>query len=79
MTLKTFYHLAGWVAALLILGSYGLLSFGRFRHALADLPIDEHPRALGFIIQLRLNGAGRRCAQCGWWESAFMRCGAIAG
>ena len=31
MTLQTFVSIAGWLAALLILGAYGLLSFGKIR------------------------------------------------
>ena len=57
MTLKTFVDLSGWVAALLILGSYGLLSFGKIA---ARSPIYQSMNivgALGFIINCSWNGA----------------------
>jgi len=57
MTLKTFIDLSGWVAALLILGSYGLLSFGKIQ---AHSPIYQLMNilgALGFIVNCVWNGA----------------------
>jgi hypothetical protein len=57
MTLKTFIDLAGWTAALLILGSYSLLSFGRLQ---ARSPIYQWMNiagAVGFIINCTWNGA----------------------
>ena len=57
MTLKTFVDLSGWVAALLILGSYSLLSFGKIQ---ASSPIYQFMNilgALGFIINCTWNGA----------------------
>jgi hypothetical protein len=57
MTLRTFIELSGWTAALLILGSYTLLSFGRI---LPRSPIYQWMNivgALGFIINCSWNGA----------------------
>jgi len=57
MTLKTFVEFAGWMAALLILGSYILLSFGKIQ---ARSPIYQWMNAigaLGFIINCAWNGA----------------------
>ncbi|HEV7612513.1 MAG TPA: hypothetical protein VGO37_11590 [Steroidobacteraceae bacterium] len=57
MTLKTFVEICGWAAALLILGSYGLLSFGRLS---ARSPIYQWMNilgALGFIINCTWNRA----------------------
>jgi hypothetical protein len=57
MTLKFFIEFSGWVAALLILGGYGLLSFGKIQ---ARSPIYQWMNitgALGFIINCTANGA----------------------
>jgi hypothetical protein len=57
MTMKSFVEISGWAAALLILGSYGLLSFGRI---LARSPIYQWMNilgAIGFIINCTWNGA----------------------
>jgi hypothetical protein len=57
MTLKIFVDLSGWVAALLILGSYSLLSFGKIQ---ARSPIYQWMNiigALGFIINCAWNSA----------------------
>jgi hypothetical protein len=57
MTLKTFIEVSGWTAALLILGSYSLLSFGKIQ---ARSPIYQWMNiagALGFIINCTWNGA----------------------
>jgi hypothetical protein len=57
MTLKTFIEAAGWTAALLILGSYSLLSFGKLQ---ARSPIYQWMNiagALGFVINCSWNGA----------------------
>jgi hypothetical protein len=57
MTLKTFIEVCGWTAALLILGSYSLLSFGKIQ---ARSPIYQWMNiagALGFIINCTWNGA----------------------
>ena len=57
MTLKTFIEVAGWTAALLILGSYSLLSFGKIQ---ARSPVYQWMNitgALGFIINCTWNGA----------------------
>jgi hypothetical protein len=56
-TLRTLVELAGWTAALLILGSYSLLSFGKIQ---ARSPIYQWMNivgALGFIINCTWNGA----------------------
>jgi hypothetical protein len=57
MTLKTFIDLCGWMAVLLILGGYGLLSFGRIS---ARSPVYQWMNvigALGFVINSGWNGA----------------------
>jgi hypothetical protein len=57
MTLKTFIDVCGWVAVLLILGAYGLLSFGKMP---ARSPIYQWMNvvgALGFIINCSWTGA----------------------
>ncbi len=57
MALKTFVEICGWAAALLILGSYGLLSFGKIS---ARSPFYQWMNilgALGFIINCTWNGA----------------------
>jgi len=57
MTLRTFIEVCGWLAALLILGSYSLLSFGKI---LARSPIYQWMNilgALGFIINCAWNDA----------------------
>jgi hypothetical protein len=57
MTLKAFIEVAGWTAALLILGSYSLLSFGKLQ---ARSPIYQWMNiagALGFVINCTWNGA----------------------
>lgn len=63
MTLKTFVELSGWTAALLILGSYTLLSFGKIQ---ARSPIYQCMNivgAIGFIIN---------CAWSGAWPSVAL-------
>jgi hypothetical protein len=57
MTLKTFVDVSGWTAALLILGSYSLLSFGKIQ---ARSPIYQWMNllgAVGFIINCTWNNA----------------------
>jgi hypothetical protein len=57
VSLKSFIEWSGWVAALLILGSYGLLSFGKIQ---ARSPIYQWMNligALGFIINCAWNNA----------------------
>jgi hypothetical protein len=57
MTLQTFIEVSGWTAALLILGSYSLLSFGKIQ---ARSPVYQWMNiagALGFIINCTWNGA----------------------
>jgi len=57
MTLKTFIHLSRWVAALLILGSYGLLSFGKIQARSPIYQLMNILGALGFIVNCVWNGA----------------------
>ena len=57
MTLKTFIEVSGWVAALLILGSYGMLSIGRMQARSALYQWMNVIGALGFIINCSWNGA----------------------
>jgi hypothetical protein len=57
VTLKTLVDLSGWAAALLILGGYSLLSFGKIQ---ARSPLYQWMNvlgALGFIINCAWNGA----------------------
>ena len=57
MTLEIFVEIAGWLAALLILGSYGLLSFGKIS---SRSPIYQWMNilgAVGFVINCTWNGA----------------------
>ena len=57
MSLKFFIEFSGWAAALLILGSYSLLSFAKIQ---ARSPIYQWMNitgALGFIINCTANGA----------------------
>jgi hypothetical protein len=57
VTLKTFIDLCGWAAALLILGGYSLLSFGRIQ---ARSPLYQWMNmlgAVGFIVNCAWNGA----------------------
>jgi hypothetical protein len=57
MTLKTFIDVAGWTAALLILGSYSLLSFGKLQSRSPIYQWMNIAGALGFIINCTWNGA----------------------
>jgi hypothetical protein len=57
MTLRTFIELSGWTAALLILGAYGLLSFGKIQSRSALYQWMNIVGALGFIINCSWNGA----------------------
>jgi hypothetical protein len=57
VTFKTFVDVSGWAAALLILGSYSLLSFGKIQ---ARSPIYQWMNilgAVGFIINCTANAA----------------------
>ena len=54
MTLQTFVSVAGWAAALLILGAYGLLSFGKIMPSSLGLSGDEHRRRRRIHHQLCL-------------------------
>jgi len=57
MTLKTFVDVSGWVAALLILGGYALLSFGKIQARSALYQWMNITGAVGFIINCTWNGA----------------------
>jgi hypothetical protein len=57
MSLRTFIELAGWLAALLILGSYGLLSFGKIQSRAPLYQWMNILGAVGFIINCTWNGA----------------------
>jgi hypothetical protein len=57
VTIKTVVDICGWAAALLILGGYSLLSFGRIQ---ARSPVYQWMNilgAIGFIINCTWNGA----------------------
>jgi hypothetical protein len=57
MTLETFVEMCGWAAAALILGSYGLLSFGKIQARSPRYQWMNITGALGFIINCSANGA----------------------
>ena len=57
MTLKSFVDLSGWTAALLILGSYALLSFGKIQARSPIYQLMNLIGAIGFIINCAWNGA----------------------
>jgi hypothetical protein len=57
MTLKTFVAIAGWVAAALILGAYGLLSFGKIQPRSLLYQVMNIVGAAGFIINCAYNSA----------------------
>jgi hypothetical protein len=57
MTLKTFIDTAGWIAALLILGAYGLLSAGKIQARSRVYQVMNIVGAVGFIINCAWNGA----------------------
>ena len=57
MTLKAFIEASGWTAALLILGSYSLLSFGKIQARSPTYQWMNIAGALGFIINCTWNGA----------------------
>jgi hypothetical protein len=57
MTLKTFIDLCGWMAVLLILGSYGLLSFGKISGRSQIYQWMNILGALGFVINCSWKGA----------------------
>jgi hypothetical protein len=57
LQLKTFVDCAGWSAALLILGAYGLISSGKMQARSALYQWMNIIGALGFIINSGWNGA----------------------
>jgi hypothetical protein len=57
MTLQTFVSIAGWVAALLILGAYSLLSFGKILPSSWVYQVMNIVGAAGFIINCAYNNA----------------------
>jgi hypothetical protein len=57
MTLKTFIAIAGWAAAALILGAYGLLSFGKIETRSRIYQVMNIVGAAGFIINCAYNSA----------------------
>jgi hypothetical protein len=57
VTLKTFIDLSGWTAVVLILGGYGLLSFGKISSRSPVYQWMNVVGALGFIINSGWNGA----------------------
>jgi hypothetical protein len=57
MTLKAFIELSGWTAAVLILGSYALLSFGKIQSRSPLYQWMNIVGALGFVINCSWNGA----------------------
>ena len=72
MTLKTFIEFSGWMAALLILGSYTLLSFGKIQPRSPIYQWMNVIGALGFIINCAWNGAWPSVAlNVAWMAIAF--------
>lgn len=57
MQLKTFVEIAGWTAALLILGAYGLISAGKVQSRSSLYQWMNIVGALGFVINSGWNGA----------------------
>ena len=57
MTLQTFVSIAGWLAALLILGAYSLLSFGKILPSSWVYQLMNIVGAAGFIINCAYNNA----------------------
>jgi hypothetical protein len=57
MTFKIFIDLCGWAAALLILSSYSLLSFGKIQSRSPIYQWMNIAGALGFVINCSWNGA----------------------
>jgi len=57
MTLQTFVSIAGWLAALLILGAYSLLSFGKILPSSWVYQVMNIVGAAGFIINCAYNNA----------------------
>ena len=57
MTLQTFISIAGWLAALLILGAYSLLSFGKILPSSWVYQVMNIVGAAGFIINCAYNNA----------------------
>jgi hypothetical protein len=57
LNLKTFVEFSGWAAALLILGSYSLLSFGKIQARSATYQWLNVFGSLGFVINCAWNGA----------------------
>ena len=57
MQLKTFVEIAGWVAAVLILGAYGLITAGRIQARSSLYQWMNVVGAVGFMINSGWNGA----------------------
>ena len=57
MSMKAFVEICGWLAALLILGAYSLLSFGKLQSRAPLYQWMNIIGALGFIINCTWNGA----------------------
>ena len=57
MKLQTFVSLAGWTATVLILGAYGLLSFGKIEARSWIYQLMNIVGAAGFIINCAYNNA----------------------
>ena len=57
MNLKTFIDVAGWTAAVLILGAYGLLSFGKIQARSSLYQVMNIVGAAGFIVNCAWNNA----------------------
>jgi hypothetical protein len=57
MTLQTFVSISGWLAALLILGAYSLLSFGKILPSSWVYQVMNIVGAAGFIINCAYNNA----------------------
>jgi hypothetical protein len=57
MTLQTFVSISGWMAALLILGAYSLLSFGKILPSSWVYQAMNIVGAAGFIINCAYNNA----------------------
>ncbi|HEX3602482.1 MAG TPA: hypothetical protein VHU43_00215 [Steroidobacteraceae bacterium] len=72
MTLQTLVSIAGWTAALLILGAYSLLSFGKIQPRSWVYQVMNIVGAAGFIINCAYNSAWPSVAlNVAWMGIAF--------
>jgi len=67
---KMLIEIAGWIAAVLILTAYGLLSAGKLTGKSVAYQVMNIVGAIGFVINTGYNGAYRpRCSTSSGWAS----------